>query len=285
MRGQDRIRQRRPGPSGGATFVHQPRWDTTEESGHVASRPFGSTTAMVWCSICGTVKTTGPLRKKSATALHRAERIRWRSPLARSRLSFGLVATFMGLLAVLHFLEPEFNSGHLISEYQLGRHGWMMSLAFCSFGVGAMLLAQVIPPHLSTRGERLSAWGLWLIGGALFAAGLCPPIATRPIVAYVHGVSGLVVILGCPVVFLLASWSLVRAPAWQGTSRFLRWATALAWAGFLSFLASTAVFAGRAAGDQALGLHPAISISNRLMITTYSVWFAVAAWGRARRAS
>ena len=33
------------------------------------------------------------------------------------------------------------NSGQLISEYQLTRHGWMMSLAFCSFGVGAMLVA------------------------------------------------------------------------------------------------------------------------------------------------
>jgi hypothetical protein len=207
------------------------------------------------------------------------------APRVRARLSFGLVATFIGFLAVLHFLEPEFNSGHLISEYQLGRHGWMMSLAFCSFGIGAMLLAQVIPPHPSTRSERLSAWGLWLIGWALFAGGLCPPIATRPIVAYVHGVSGLVVIVGSPVVFLLASWSLARAPAWSGTSRYLRWATALAWAGFLLFLASTAAFAGRAAGDSALGLHPAMSISNRLMIATYSVWFAVAAWGRARRAS
>jgi hypothetical protein len=47
------------------------------------------------------------------------------APRVRARLSFGLVATFMGLLAVLHFLEPEFNSGHLISEYQLGRHGWI----------------------------------------------------------------------------------------------------------------------------------------------------------------
>jgi Protein of unknown function (DUF998) len=195
------------------------------------------------------------------------------------------VATFLSLLTVLHVLEPEFNAGHLISEYQLGRHGWMMSLAFCSLGIGAMLLAQVIRPHLSTRSGGLSPWGLWLIGVALFAAGLCPPIAARPVVAYVRGLSGLVVILGSPIVFWLASGSLARTPAWSGTCRHLRWATALAWVGFLAFLGSTAVFGGRGAGDSTLGLHPAISISNRLMIATYCLWFAVAAWGPARRAS
>lgn len=118
--------------------------------------------------------------------------------MVRARLSLGLVATFWGLLAMLHFLEPAFNSGHLISEYQLSRHGWMMSLAFCSLGIGAMLLAQVIPPYLPTRSGRLGRRGLWLIGAALFAAGLFPPIRTTPIVAHVHGVSGLAVVLGAP---------------------------------------------------------------------------------------
>jgi Protein of unknown function (DUF998) len=183
-----------------------------------------------------------------------AEAMPWKSPLVRARLSLGLVATFLGLLAILHFLEPEFNSGHLISEYQLGRHGWMMSLAFCTLGIGAMLLAEVIPPNVSTRSGRLGPRGLWLIGVALFTAGLFPPTPTRPIVAYVHGVSGLVVILASPIVFLLASRRLAPEPAWSGTSRYLRWATALAWVGLLSFLGSTVVSAGRAAGDPTMDL-------------------------------
>jgi hypothetical protein len=73
-----------------------------------------------------------------------------------------------------------------------------MSLAFWSLGIGAMLLAQAIPPHLSAR-------GLWLMGLALVAAGLFPPIATKPIVAFLHGVSRLVVILASPIVFVLAN--------------------------------------------------------------------------------
>jgi hypothetical protein len=192
----------------------------------------------------------------------------------RARLSLGLVAAFVGLLGILHFLEPGFNVGHLISEYQLSRHGWMMSVAFCSFGSGAMLLAQVVP-SLSTRSGRLGRGGLWLIGAALFAAGLFPPIRTRPVIAYVHGVAGLVVIFAAPIVFLLVSRSLA--------SRYLRWATALAWVGMLSFLAFTVVLAGRSTGDPAPVLHPAIGISNRAMIATYCLWVAVAACGPARK--
>jgi Protein of unknown function (DUF998) len=223
--------------------------------------------------------------ERQLTESHCAEGVRRKSPLFRARLSLGLVATFMSFLAVLLFLKPELNARHMISAYQLGHHGWMMSLAFCSLGIGAILLAQVASPHLSTPSGRLSRWGLWLIGVALFAAGLFPPIATRPVVAYVHGVSGLVVILLSPPVFLLASWSLAHAPAWSRTSRHLRWATTLAWIGLLSYLGSTVYFAGRATGDSSPDIDPAISISNRLMITTYCLWFAVAAWGPARRAS
>jgi Protein of unknown function (DUF998) len=199
-----------------------------------------------------------------------------------ARLSLGLVAMFLGLLTLLHLLEPEV-SGRLISEYQVSRHGWMMSLAFCSLGIGVMLLARVIPPHLSTLSGRLGQRGLSIIGAALFAAGLFPPIRTRPVVAYVHGVPGLVVILAAPIVFLLVNRSLAREPAWLESSRHLRWATALAWGGFLSFLSFTMLFTSYAAADRAGDLHPAISITNRVMIMSYCLWFAAAAWGPARR--
>jgi MFS family permease len=145
--------------------------------------------------------------------------MRWKSRLVRARLSLGLVTTlFLGLLVILHFLEPEFNSEHLISEYQLGSHGWIMSLAFCTFGIGVVVLALI--SHGSTRNGRLGQRGLWLIGVALFAAGLFPPIPTRLVVVYVHGVSGLVVILASPIVFVLVSRSLAvprETQLWDST--------------------------------------------------------------------
>ena len=57
-----------------------------------------------------------------------------------ARLSLGLTVAFLTLLAALHVLEPEFNSGHLFSEYQLDDHGYLMSLAFCLLGASLFLL-------------------------------------------------------------------------------------------------------------------------------------------------
>src|SRR5262245_12345559 len=69
-----------------------------------------------------------------------------------ARLSFGLSAAFLALLTSLHFLEPDFNAGHLISEYQLGDYGFLMSLAFCLLGSGALLLTLSLAPRLRTPG-------------------------------------------------------------------------------------------------------------------------------------
>jgi hypothetical protein len=95
-----------------------------------------------------------------------------------ARFSLGLPFVFLALLTVLHVLEPEFNSGHLISEYQLGDYGFLMSLAFCLLGTSALVLAFSLGPHLRTRGGRVGWWGLLGIGAAFFVAGVFPPVRT-----------------------------------------------------------------------------------------------------------
>src|SRR4029453_10624635 len=115
-------------------------------------------------------------------------------PRIGARLSLGLSVAFLALLATLHVLEPEFNSGHVISEYQLGDYGFVMSLAFCILGVSALLLAVSLGPRLRTRGGRVGWWWLLVIGTAFFIGGILPPVQTPLIVGYLHGISGLVAI-------------------------------------------------------------------------------------------
>ncbi|WP_394554755.1 DUF998 domain-containing protein [Agromyces sp. MMS24-JH15] len=44
----------------------------------------------------------------------------------------------VGLIAILHVLEPEYDpSWRMISEYSLGRHGWVMRLAFVTMAIGS----------------------------------------------------------------------------------------------------------------------------------------------------
>ena len=57
-----------------------------------------------------------------------------------TKATIGLCLAFLTILSVLHMLEPEFNPPHFISEYQLGRFGWLMSLAFFCPGWASLAL-------------------------------------------------------------------------------------------------------------------------------------------------
>ena len=77
-----------------------------------------------------------------------------RPTAAYSSLAF--VTAFFLWLIVLYFLEPEFNPPHLISEYELGRFGWLMSLAFFCLGMGSLCLLGALWSDLQTKGGHLS---------------------------------------------------------------------------------------------------------------------------------
>ena len=57
------------------------------------------------------------------------------------RLSLMAAATFLVLLAALHFIKPEFDPlWRMISEYAIGDFGWVMMLAFLSLALSCATL-------------------------------------------------------------------------------------------------------------------------------------------------
>src|SRR5262245_55228236 len=93
-----------------------------------------------------------------------------------ARISFGFALAFVVILATLHVLEPDFNAGgHLISEYELGRYCWLMSLAFFCLGGASLALWYAIKPDLVTMSGRIGEWWLLLTALAYFGAGLFYP--------------------------------------------------------------------------------------------------------------
>jgi Protein of unknown function (DUF998) len=201
-------------------------------------------------------------------------------PRTAARLSLGLSVTFLALLAMLHVLEPEFNSGHLISEYQLGDYGFLMSVAFCLLGAGTILLAFSLGPRLRTREGHIGWWGLLVIGAAFVIGGVFPPVQTPVIVGYLHGIAGLVVILGSPIAFTLIDRSLADSEPQLLLSHRLRWATLVAWGGLWLFLTSSTVISFT--GQMVLPLPSWVSLANRFLIVTYCIWFIAAAWSGTR---
>jgi hypothetical protein len=188
--------------------------------------------------------------------------------------SLVLVITFLILLTLLHFLEPEFNSPHLISEYELGNFGFLMSLAFFCLGTGSLFLARAIWSDLQTKGGHLGRWWLLFIGIAYIGAGIFTPDPASIVESRLHGIFGIIVIFSSPIVFTLLSRSIVHHEQWSVVPRIVTWMTILTWLGLISFYASIFIFYGMARGSDPV----VVGLMNRFMIAAYSAWLITVAW-------
>jgi hypothetical protein len=199
-----------------------------------------------------------------------------------ARLAIVLSATFLTILFLLHFLEPEFDpSWRMISEYEFGRYGWMMTLAFFCWGGCVLALLVALWPTLRTMGGRIGRWWLLVIGIALFGAGvfITNPITdpTPSTANSLHTLCGAIVILTFPIAASIVARSLTRNQEWASARRRLVWATFLVWFGLLAFFASIIISkiinpsAGRVGPDVLLGW------PNRFMVVAYHLWLIVVA--------
>jgi hypothetical protein len=154
----------------------------------------------------------------------------------KATLAIGLCLAFLTILSVLHLLEPEFNPPHFISEYQLGRFGWLMSLAFLCLGAASLALFAAARKEIHTRAGRFGIRGLLIIGVAYFFGGIFPPDPKWFLGSLLHGIGGLIVIFGSPIVFTLVSMGFVRNEASSTAARPLVWTAALTWLSLALFV-------------------------------------------------
>jgi Protein of unknown function (DUF998) len=186
---------------------------------------------------------------------------------------------FFVLLAALHFIEPEFDPAkRLISEYELGRYGWVMSLAFFSLSVGALAMLLATWESSPTRRGVVGRWWFAAISAALFGAGIFYPYPIPNIASYIHGLCGAIVIATFPIAATLYSSGLARSQAWTSSRRRLRWATVLVWVGLLAFVGSTIVLGILLQPVDRSNPNLFIGWQNRFMIASYSLWLLAVTW-------
>ncbi len=199
-----------------------------------------------------------------------------------ARLAFAGAAIWVILIVVLHILEPEFDpSWRMLSEYELGSYGWMMQLAFFSMGIACLATLVAVWPYMQNTIGRIGLVSLAVAGIIGSGAGI---FITDPIIApanaatlsgAMHTVCGFVFILGFPIAATLIGHGLARSQAWAPMRRWLPYATALVWLGFLAFIASLIVFVP---GKGGFGPDVLIGLPNRLMAVTYAAWLLIIAW-------
>lgn len=202
------------------------------------------------------------------------------SPAARLTLVAG--AAFLLLLTIVHLAKPDLDpSWRPISEYALGEHGWIMTLAFLSWGASAVGLFVALRAHVQTLGGRIGRAFL-LVGaaGPILAAWFpMDPITTPPDALTMSGnLHSLGAMLGdgVPIGAALITWSLARHNRAWSTARWSLVSTAvLAWIGVVVVTAILAVYLPRNGGV----LGPAVPIGwpSRFMIVAYLGWIMTAA--------
>jgi hypothetical protein len=200
---------------------------------------------------------------------------------AAARLSIGGAAAFLVLLAALHFIKPELDpSWRMISEYEIGRHGWVMALAFLSLAFSCVALFVAVRAQIRTRGGKV---GLALLLVAAAGMTIAAIFTSDPITASgdeltTHGnlhALGAVLGIGFPIAAALISRSLARNREWSQARRPLLWSAVAVWIGFLVFTLSMILMFPN---DGTFGPDVPIGWPNRLMMVAYSGWLMVVAW-------
>lgn len=174
-----------------------------------------------------------------------------------------------GLIAILHVLEPEYDpSWRMISEYSLGRYGWVMRLAFVTMAISPAATCVALWPFGGAWTIGLAAVGVGALGAAFIDA---DPIMTARAqatpVGRAHTVLGGVCLAGFPPAALFAGIGVAAALGWT-----LAIASAIPLAGLVWFLMAAAPAHGE-------GGSPEIRIGwpDRFCLLAYLAWVVLAA--------
>jgi Protein of unknown function (DUF998) len=197
-------------------------------------------------------------------------------------LSLAGAATFVVLLAALHFIKPELDpSWHFISEYAIGEYGWIMVLAFLSLALSYVSLFVAIRSQLRTIAGRI---GLAFLLVSAFGLTIAAVFTTDPITVSedalttegtLHNVGGTLG-MAMPFAAALIGWKLARNPAWSSAKRPLLWATGLALVAFVVSFVSLGVMVSQSGGK--FGSDVLVGWPNRFEVLAYSVWLMTVAW-------
>ena len=205
--------------------------------------------------------------------------------IAYAYVSMLLAVIFLVILILLHFLKPEFNpTWRMISEYEIGRFGWMMRLAFFCWGASLLSLSIVI--RSSLEGSLSGIIGFWwfllltiaLLGAGVFKTNDITDNTPNP-ANTLHALCGAIVILTFPIAATIVRNGLLQNDAWMAVRGQLTWGTVLVWLGLVSFFAS--IMISRVIDPSAGRVGPQVYLGwpNRFMVFTYLIWLVLIAYG------
>jgi hypothetical protein len=202
-----------------------------------------------------------------------------------ARAAIGAAALTLIALAALHVLRSDLDpSRHMLSEYAVGGHAWVMTACFVAFAAGSASLFVALMPQVRTVLGRIGLAFLLITAVGLTMAARFPmdPLSTPPEAAsssgHMHAVSAMIGMPGEIVAVLLLSLALRKQAPWAALP--LLALTLVIWLGLGAMIASQVV----AMQQPSMDGPGVVGVANRLLMTAYAVWLMLAAWPMARAA-
>lgn len=201
--------------------------------------------------------------------------------MTAAKVSLLANAVFVGLLAALHGLKPELDpSWRFISEYAIGKFGWLMQVAFLALAVANLAMWSAIRDCLRTVPGRVGS-GMYLLGtlGLVLAAiFVTDPInalpESRTTSGNLHNIGGGLGLFGF-LGTLVFSVRLLRCPAWRSARPVVWIASAILVLGFLVAFISISAIAAR--HNNVFGPDTPVGWPNRIGILSGCAWLAIIA--------
>ena len=193
-------------------------------------------------------------------------------------------------LAILHVVSPELQSSwRMVSEYANGRHRWLLSIMFATWGFGSFALAMALGP---VTHEWLGRTGLFF----LVLAGIGEMMAAFFDINHrLHGPAAMIGVPSLPIAAVLLtiarrrSSDMAAPPAW---SMHLTWISFALMGGammlFMRSLSQAGVDLSAQVGPLTVlpaGVTPVVGWANRLLIAAYMLWVVLTAFPLLRHPS
>jgi hypothetical protein len=176
------------------------------------------------------------------------------------------------LLLSLHFIKPELDPHwRFISEYALGKYGWVMTLTFVSIALSQLAIVFAIWPHVKTW---LGYLGLFLLCLASIGYSITAIFPTDPITVSPDALSasGKMHVFGAsldwtPIAALLISFSLARTQYWHAKKKQMLLTAAVTVVLTIAFIISIT-----SAPNGVIGPDVYAGLIGRLLIWSYVGW-------------
>ncbi|HEX3384223.1 MAG TPA: DUF998 domain-containing protein [Mucilaginibacter sp.] len=204
-----------------------------------------------------------------------------RNLLLMARIAIAAIITYQVLLIVLIFLRPDLDpTWHSISEWAIGKYGWLMTAGFLISGISYACLFAAIRKEVR-GGVGKTGVALLLIcvigtfGVCIFTTDPIQMLGNPTTRGMFHIIFGTTALILFPFAALIIAFNIAKRNAtWAGAKRTLQLTALIPLLGFLGFVIYTAIYVVPK-GPNAYGPGVNIGLPPRFAFLTYMVWIII----------